>query len=195
MKTIVRILLLLSCFTTLKAYAQDTTKYLKPVQVKLNLDFLGASVSYEQRVSNSNTLYLDAGIGYGFTYQSTYFDDANNTYYQYQVRPAITAEFRHYYHFKERLAKSRSIANNGSNFFAMNVDYIFKPSSSTTDLDKSAVVSIMPSWGIQRALGNSFSFELQLGVQFSYELTRYTPNSTQWTVGPGTVIRIGYVLH
>lgn len=195
MKTILKTLLFLSCFATLKTNAQDTASYLKPAQVKLNLDFLGASVSYEQRVSNSNTLYFDAGIGYGFTYESTYYSDANNTTYQYQVRPAITAGWRHYYHFKERLAKSRSIANNGSNFFAVNAGYIFEPLSSSANLDKSAVASVMPSWGIQRALGNRFSFELQLGLQVSYELTRYTPNSTQWMAGPGAVIRIGYVLH
>ncbi len=194
MKTILRILLLFSCFTTIKAYSQDTASYLKPAQVKINLDFLGGSVSYEQRVSNSNTLYFDAGIGYGFTYQSTYYADVNNASYQYQVRPAITAELRHYYHFKERLTKSRSIANNGSNFFAMNANYIFEPVSSSGNLDKAAVASIMPSWGIQRALGNSFSFELQLGLQVSYELTHYAPNSTQWSTGPGAVIRIGYVV-
>ena len=194
MKTILKTLLLFAYFPGIKANAQDTASYLKPAQVKINLNYLGGSVSYEQRVSSSNTLYFDAGIGYGFTYQATYYGDINNTNYQYRIKPAITAELRHYYHFKERLAKNRSVANNGSNFFALKVNYIFEPVGSYGGLDHSAVIGVMPGWGIQRTLGKYLTLELELGLQASYELSRYAPSSTQLTVGPGAAFKIGYLV-
>ncbi len=193
MKAILKTLVLFACFSGLKANAQDTASYLKPAQVKINLNYLGGSVSYEQRVSNSNTVYFDAGIGYGFTYQATYYSDMNNTSYQYQIKPAITAEFRHYYHFKERLAKNRSIANNGANFFTLKTNYIFGPVGLYSSMDHSAVIGVMPGWGIQRTLGKYFTLELELGLQASYE-TQHAISSRQLTVGPGAVFKIGYMV-
>lgn len=193
MKTILKTLLLFACFWCIKANAQDTASYLKPAQVKINLNYLGGSVSFEQRVSNSNTLYFDAGIGYGFTYQATYYTDINNTSYQYQVKPAITAEFRHYYHFKERLAKNRAIGNNGANFFTLKTNYIFGPVGSYSGTDRCAVIGVMPGWGIQRTMGKCFTLELELGLQASYETQRYI-SSRQLTIGPGAVFKIGYIV-
>ncbi|HTE02428.1 MAG TPA: hypothetical protein VK668_24230 [Mucilaginibacter sp.] len=188
--------LLLACLfiISVNARAQDTTSYLKAGQLKANLNYLGGSLSYEAKISQSNTLYFDAGIGLGVTYQSTFYTNTGTTYYQYAWRTALAAEFRHYYHFKYRSDNGKDIANNSSNFFALHSNYIFKPLSSSGNADHSSVVSLMPAWGIQRTIGKNFSFELELGLQASYELTKYQPSSTQFTVGPGTVVKIGHVL-
>ncbi|MGZ3777982.1 MAG: hypothetical protein ACXVIY_11820 [Mucilaginibacter sp.] len=196
MKKLYCALSFLCLFVGIKVYGQDTTHYLKPQQLKINLDYLGASFSYEQLIdNNSNTLYFDAGIVYGFTYQATFYDDRGRNYYSAQLVPAITAEFRHYYHFKARKENGKNLINNSSNFFALNATYIFAPLHLQNAENNSDVITIMPAWGIQRALGRHFSLELELGLQASYEreFSPFSPATKRWSVGPGMVFRIGYV--
>ncbi|RKR85168.1 hypothetical protein BDD43_5429 [Mucilaginibacter gracilis] len=166
-------------------FAQDTTSYLKAKQLKINAEVIGGSFSYEAKVSQTNTMYFEAGAQYGISYR--YSSDFGNDY-RYAFSPLISIEGRHYYHFKERIAKHKDINNNASNFWFLRTGYTFKPLSQTAGYTFSDALSVMPGWGIQRNLGTHFSMEVQLGVPVNYY-----PADNSWYVGPGGGFKIGYV--
>jgi hypothetical protein len=182
--------LLFACFFifTTSVFAQDTTSYLKPGQIKINALLIGGSLSYEQRISNNNTIVFEGALQYGFVYQSSSYTNGN---YQYNLTPVLSVGGRHYYHFKERLAKNKKIINNSSNFWSLQAGYSFKPIASKTNTYQGYKddVFIAPAWGIQRSLGKSFSLELLLGVQAGYSVS-----SNSWGVGPATGLKIGYIV-
>lgn len=181
---------LFACFFifTTTVFAQDSTSYLKPGQFKINALLVGGSLSYEQRVSNVNTIVFEGALQYGFIYQSSSYNDG---VYKYNLTPVLSVEGRHYYHFKERLAKQKKITNNSSNFWSLQAGYMFKPiiSKSNTYEEYSDAIFVIPSWGIQRSLGKSFSLELLLGVQAGYKIS-----SDSWGAGPATQLKIGYII-
>lgn len=172
---------------TAAAFAQknDSTSYLKPAQFKINALLIGASLSYEQRISRSNTLSLEGAARYGFSYQRSSFA---GTDFRYSLSPYIAAEGRHYYHFPQRLAKHKKIMNNSSNFWSLQAGYIFKPISKT-DVTYSDGVFIMPSWGIQRSVGKCFSFELALGPAIDYNFS-----TKSYSGGVSAGLKFGYVI-
>lgn len=180
--------LLFACFfiSAISAFAQDSTSYLKSGQLKVNAILLGGSLSYEQKISNTSTINFEGSIGYGFAYRNSSFDGQD---YLYSISPAFSIEGRHYYHFKQRLAKHREISNNSSNFWSLQAGYVFKPVSKSEGYTYSDALLVMPAWGIQRNLGANFSFELLLGLQAGYYVS-----SDSWFIRPGTGLKIGYVI-
>lgn len=180
--------LLFSCFfiSAISAFAQDSTSYLKAGQLKVNAMLLGGSLSYEQKISNTNTINFEGSLRYGFSYQYSTFSGND---YRYSLAPALSIEGRHYYHFKERLAKNREISNNSSNYWSLQAGYVFKPVSKTDGYTYSDALFIMPAWGIQRNLGANFSFELLLGLEAGYNVS-----IDSWFIRPGTGLKIGYVI-
>lgn len=173
---------------TITVFAQDSTSYLKPKQFKINAVLIGGSLSYEQRLSNANTLVFEGAFQYGFIYQSSSYNDG---VHEYNITPALSVEGRHYYHFKERLEKQKNITNNASNFWSLQTGYLFKPiiSKTNTYTGYSNAIFVAPSWGIQRSLGKSFSLELLLGVEASYKIS-----SDSWGAAPVTGLKIGYII-
>ncbi len=186
MKTLFTIIIASFIAGAVSAQTTDTVSYLKAEQWKINANLIGGSLTYEKKMNRSSTLYMDAGAAYNVSYS---YSSTRGSDHRYAFSPYVSIEGRNYYHFKERIAKGKSTANNASNFWFLQASYVFKPISHTAGYTYSDAISIMPGWGIQRNLRQHFSLELQLGLDVSYY-----PQSSEWYVGPGGQFKIGYLI-
>lgn len=187
---------------TFKTSAQTTDSLLKNKQLKVNAKVFGLSLSYEKRIGKKLTLNTEVGLRSGTgLYLSRYtFSEGLQA-----LGAEATLEGRYYYHFKERLDKKKDIGNNSSNFWSIATTYAFKPFIAPsithkyyyqynnvlfiTDKEKYSVISITPSWGIQRKVGNKFSLETLLGLSLNYfDVTK------EFMLSPGITVRFGYVI-
>ncbi|MGM0634558.1 MAG: hypothetical protein ACQESK_00725 [Bacteroidota bacterium] len=128
---------------------------------------------------------LDSGIWGG-----SYYDDTG-----YVITPVLTLEPRWYYNLNKRVEKSKNIAGNSGNFVALKTSY--HPDWFTiSNYDNIAVISdisIIPTWGIRRNIGNHFNYEAGFGVGYRYifaENAGYSENESE--VALNLHLRIGY---
>lgn len=176
------IILQLFVLTSISAVCQDG---LKSSQLKANLILFGASASYEKSISKRTSLNFEASLNYGFFFSGS---DAFGNNFGYTLAPALSIEGRHYYNLSKRLRKGKSIANNSGNFLSATLNYSFTPVA-YNNMYNNPVVSITPSWGIQRKIGRRFSLETLLGVSFWYDR-----NAEEGNVTPAIGFKFGYVI-
>ena len=177
---------------TFKTSAQIKDSLLKNHQLKVNAKVFGLSLSYEKRIGKKLTLNSEVGLRSGTgLYLSRYTFSEGLQALGFET----TLEGRYYYHFKERLDKKKDIGNNSSNFWSISTTYAFKPFIYPTVLkmysnqSNYSVISITPSWGIQRKLGKNFSLETLLGLSLNYfDVTK------ELVLSPGITVRFGYVI-
>lgn len=156
------LLLILFCaFTfTVKAQVASVEKSIYGIESGL----LGVWVHNEVKLSNAIALRseigLDAGIFGGSFYPKT----------GYVITPVITLEPRWYYNLNKRVKKSYAVAGNSGNFLTIQTS--FHPNlftiSNYNNVKIVSQISIIPTWGIRRAVGAHFIYETGIGVGYSY---------------------------
>ena len=99
--------------------------------------FLGIWVHNESKLSNQFVLRSEIGLDTGI-----YGSDVNGID-GFLLTPTITLEPRWYYNLNKREGKSRRIDGNSGNF-----------------------ISIVPTWGIRRNIGNHFTYETGIGIGY-----------------------------
>lgn len=103
-------------------------------------------------------LGLDTGI----------FGSDSNNINGFLLAPTITLEPRWYYNLNRRESKFKRIDGNSGNFIAIKTTY--HPDwfiiSNEDNINFISDVSIIPTWGIRRNLGNHFNYEAGLGVGY-----------------------------
>jgi len=153
--------------------------------------FLGVWGSHEAKLSNSivlrTELGFDSGIWGGDFYDKTGF----------LLTPVITAEPRWYYNLKKRENKFKRIDGNSGNFIALKTSY--HPDwfviSNYNNINIISDISIIPTWGIKRNIGNHFNYEAGFGVGYHYIFAGnvgYIGNSNKGEVDINLHLRIGY---
>ncbi|AUP79570.1 hypothetical protein [Flavivirga eckloniae] len=103
----------------------------------------------------------------------------NDDYYPetgFLLTTGITIEPRWYYNLNKRESQSKQINGNSGDFFSLKTsfhhnDLLIKFGN---DKDTSMVnnLSIIPTWGIRRNLGNHFNYETGLGVGYIHHYAK-----------------------
>jgi len=84
--------------------------------------------------------------------------------------PVLTLEPRLYYNLQKRLTKKHKTDNNSGNFLSLKTS--FHPDwfaiSNYDNLSVVSDISIIPTWGIRRQIGQHINFETGIGLGYRY---------------------------
>jgi len=189
------VLSLLFCGFTLIAKSQDLTKKTQKPSVEKSIfgiqtGFAGLWIYNEFKLSRQLALRTELGL-------ESYNNDDFYPDVGFLLTTVISLEPRWYYNLNRRIRKSKQIANNSGNFFAL------KTSFHSDDLliklgDDSNItivndLSIIPTWGIKRNIGKHFNYETGIGVGYIH----YFSKNSGFTKDKGEAainlhLRIGY---
>jgi hypothetical protein len=196
MKYIIRIVF---CAICISSYSQESRveKSIFGVQT----GFAGVWLHNEARLTNSLALRTEIGLEYDVAL-GDHYDGAG-----FILQPVITLEPRYYYNLEKRSSQGKPIAKNSGNYLSLKSSY--HPDWFVINLDekvtKIADLSIIPTWGIKRALGKHLTYEAAVGYGFRVVFLKpYYFNGTAQSVDevgqnrlqhtPDFSLRIGYTL-
>jgi hypothetical protein len=186
---------------TNQAIAQ-TAEVQKVHSIKLALP--GLSYGYERPVSPRTVInyeFMLAGtIGYSSSGFYSYNGASNNPYldlfdhkehWLWSISPILIIEPRYYYNYMKRQRKEKRVINNAANYLAISA--IFQPGitiAKKNDPETDSLFAIIPKWGMRRALGKHFIFELTTGAGIAIGLGA---NAGEKSIVLGlTDLKIGY---
>lgn len=183
-----RILLAIAIFTLSLSIEAQTVSVEKSIY-GIQTGFLGIWVHNESRLSNEialrSELGFDSGIWGGDFYEKTGF----------LMTPVMTLEPRWYYNLNKRENKSKRIDGNSGDFISIKTSY--HPDwfviSNYKNIKIISDISIIPTWGIRRNLGDHFNYEIGGGVGYRYIFAKqagYLENESE--VALNVQLRIGY---
>ncbi|MGY0392909.1 hypothetical protein ACW5R3_10175 [Bizionia sp. KMM 8389] len=185
-----RLLTLALCAVTLVAKSQDAT--VEKSIFGIQTGFLGLWAYNELGLSNSIALRSEIGIDVGLTFNSNYH---NKTIVM--TAPVITLEPRWYYNLKKRERKSRRTDGNTGNYIAIKTSY-HPDLLISVNYDNVKLVSdltIIPTWGIRRTIGQHFNYETGIGIGYIHAFNKDNqPLIDDPDVAVNVHLRIGYKL-
>jgi hypothetical protein len=152
------IALLLLAFTTMTAQEAGVEKSIYNIQA----GSFGVWINNESRLGNQFALRTEAGLDVGLLMGGLY-DEFN-----FLMAPVITVEPRWYYNLASRSAKSKIILGNSGSFVSLKTSYHpdwFVISSNET-INIPNQISVIPTWGIRRQVGQHFNYEAGFGVGY-----------------------------
>ena len=180
-------LTLILCGLTLIAKSQNAS--VEESTYGIQTGFLGIWLHNEKKLSNQIALRGEIGFDSGIIGGSIY--DRTN----FLLTPVITLEPRWYYNLNKRLSKSRKIDGNSGNFVSIKTS--FNPDwfiiSNNDNLRVVNQISIIPTWGIRRNIGNHFTYEAGIGLGYRYIFAKsagYIEDESEGAVN--LHLRIGY---
>lgn len=181
------LLTLTLCTLTLTANSQTTS--VEHSTFGIQTGFLGVWVHHEARLSNKIALRSELGLDTGIFGSDVY--NINGLI----LVPAITLEPRWYYNLEKRVSKQRRIDGNSGNFLSIKTTY--HPDwfiiSNVDNINFISDISIIPTWGIRRNVGNHFTYEAGIGVGYVHyfeETNVFLINQDEVTLN--LHLRIGY---
>ena len=181
------LLTIIFCGLTFLVNSQDAS--VEKSSYGIQVGVLGTWIHNESRLSDQITLRselgLDGGIWGGDFYDGTGF----------LLAPVITLEPRWYYNLSKRRTKSKRIDGNSGNFIALKTSY--HPDwfiiSNQDNVSIIADISIIPTWGIRRNIGNHLNYEAGIGIGYAYFFAKdagFLENEGEATAN--LHLRIGY---
>jgi len=175
------------CGLTLIVKAQDASVEQSTYGIQTGVIgiWLHNETKLSEQIALRSELGLDSGIFGGSIYDGTGFI----------MTPVITLEPRWYYNLDKRVSKSKNIEGNSGNFVSLKTSY--NPDwfviSNYDNLRVINQVSIVPTWGIKRNIGNNFTYETGMGIGYRYIFAQnagYLKNESEAAVN--LHLRIGY---
>ena len=158
-----KILMLLAfCGLTFIATSQNASVEKSTYGIQTGL--LGIWIHNESKLSNQIALRSELGLDTGI-----YGSDVNN---EFLIAPTITVEPRWHYNLNKRERKSRRIDGNSGNFISIKATYhpdLFVISSEA-DINFISDITLVPTWGIRRNVGNHFTYETGFGIGYVHYL-------------------------
>jgi len=150
---------------------------------------LGIWAHREVKLTNQIALRQEIGMDAGFWGGSFYPKNG------YLMTPVITLEPRWYYNLNKRISKSRNIRGNSGNFLSFKTSY--NPNwfviSNYDNIQIADQISIIPTWGIKRNIGNHFTYETGIGIGYRYIFAKsagYLENQSETALN--LHLRLGY---
>jgi len=144
-------------------YAQDAS--VEDTVEGIQIGLLGVWVHGEKGVSKSIVIRGEAGLDFGALINSV-SDDISG----FIAVPVLTIEPRWYYNLNKRQEKSRRIDGNSGNF--LSVKNSFHPDivlfAQEDNISFISDLSIIPTWGIRRSIGDHFNFETGIGLGYVF---------------------------
>ncbi|NRD19699.1 hypothetical protein HNV08_06535 [Winogradskyella eckloniae] len=160
-----KIIIALICTTSfLMSSAQNTSveKSIYGIQTGL----LGVWAHNELKLTNAIALRSEIGFDAG-AFSESFNED---TEFLFVLIPALTIEPRWYYNLNKRESKSYRTDGNSGNFIAIKTTYHIDMviGSVPNHLNFISDISIVPTWGIRRNLGQHFNYEAGLGIGYGH---------------------------
>ncbi|MCG9792937.1 hypothetical protein [Flavobacterium algicola] len=178
-------LVMISLSLTAKSQNTSVEKSVSGIQIGL----LGIWAHNEAKLSNQIALRTEIGLDSGI-WSGDYYDGTG-----FLMTPVLTVEPKWYYNLNKRERKSRRTDGNNGNFVSLKLTY--HPDwfviSNYDNINIINDVSIIPTWGIRRNIGNHFNYETGIGVGYRYVFAKqagYLENESETAVN--LHLRIGY---
>ncbi|RXJ51331.1 hypothetical protein [Gelidibacter gilvus] len=154
------LLSLFICGLTLQSNSQNASVEKSTFGVQTG--FLGVWVHNETKLSNLIALRSEIGLDTGVSIRNG--EDITG----FLLTPVLTLEPRWYYNLNKRVSKSRRVDGNSGNFISIKTTY--HPDwfviTNERNLDFITDISIVPTWGIRRNIGNHFTYEAGIGIGY-----------------------------
>ena len=181
------ILTLIFCGLTLIVTSQNTS--VEKSTYGIQTGFLGIWAHNETKLSNQIALRSEIGFDNGI-WGGDFYDGTG-----FLMTPVITLEPRLYYNLNKRVSKSRRIDGNSGDFISLKTSY--HPDwfviSNNDNVSIISDISIIPTWGLRRNIGNHFTYETGIGIGYSYVFAKqagFLENKNEATLN--LHLRIGY---
>lgn len=192
-----KILLFLLLVTSITIYAQ--TASVEKSIYGIQTGFAGIWIHNEAKLTNSIALRSEIGIENDFAVGDHYKGTG------FILQPVLTLDPRYYYNLDRRKANAKKTNKNSGNYLSIKTSY--HPDWFVINLEdritKIADLSIIPTWGMKRLIGNHISYETGIGLGYrivylkpNYVSANYqnvdgkASNTNQYT--PYLHLRIGY---
>ena len=150
----------------------------------------GLWLYHEAKLSDQITFRSE--IGYAGGLAVSFFYDSPIFF----MAPDLSIEPRWYYNLDRRVSKSKTIRGNSGSFLSVNMHYFPDKFSFVSDeyVDFISQLVIVPSWGINRKIGDFFTFEFKAGVGYRH----YFSENTSYGKGYNDVVvysclRVGWM--
>lgn len=182
------LLIVIFCALTFIVKSQNTSVEKSTSGIQTGV--VGIWVHNEVRLSNQIAMRSELGFNGGVFGGSFYGGGV-----VILMMPVITLEPRWYYNLDKRVLKSRNISGNSGNFISLKASYHPDWFVITNRKGWNAVnrVSIIPTWGIRRNIGNHFSYESAIGIGYGFLFNRSTGNlNIEGETAVNVHLRIGY---
>lgn len=155
-------ILLTLTFCGLTFIANSQTASVEKSTFGIQTGFLGIWAHNESKLSNQFALRSELGFDTGI------FGSEASNINGFLLAPAITLEPRWYYNLSKRERKSKRIDGNSGNFLSLKTTY--HPDwfiiSNEDNINFISDISVIPTWGIRRNLGNHFNYEAGFGIGY-----------------------------
>lgn len=155
---------LLLAGTSMMSSAQVSTVNNSAINMELRWG-IGPVYTYEYSLGRKFTVLGGAGINYSLIeYINNVFDlDSKNASclaIQLNLQP------RFYYNLDRRERLERKTLKNSADFFTLDIGYRFEPFYISVDIDGKDILWVVPKWGMHRALGEHWLFDLTAGIGY-----------------------------
>lgn len=151
--------------------------------------FLGIWAQNETKLSNQIAVRSEIGFDSGI-WRGDFYDGTGIL-----MTPVITLEPRLYYNLIKRVRKSRRINGNNGNFISLKTSY--HPDwfviSNNDNVSIISDISIIPTWGLRRNIGNHFTYETGIGIGYRFVFAKqagFLENKSESTLN--LHLRVGY---
>lgn len=170
---------------------QSQNKAVENSTIGIQIGVLGVWLHNELRLTQEIALRSEIGLDAGLFGGSLFYDNGTG----YALIPTITIEPRWYYNLEKRASKSRNTADNGGNFVSLKTSYLpdWFVISNYENIFVINQITIIPTWGIRRNIGNHFNYEAGIGIGYRYSFAKsagFSENDGDATVN--LHLRIGY---
>lgn len=149
---------------------------------------LGAWIHNETKLSDLVSIRSEFGFDTGFWGGAAYEKTG------YIFVPVLSLEFRRYHNLIERKNANKRIDGNTGNFISLKISH--HPDWFVISNYKSAEVvpniTIVPTLGMRRNIGNHFTYELGFGVGYGYDFADDDFYGDKSSVALNILVRLGY---
>ncbi|SIT05370.1 hypothetical protein SAMN05421766_10830 [Zobellia uliginosa] len=152
---------------------------------------LGLWFHNESKLSDHIALRSEVGLDAGFFGGSVFYDDGTG----YLLIPSISVEPRWYYNLKKRASKAKNTADNAGNFVSLKTSFLpdWFVISNYENINVINQLTIIPTWGIRRNIGNHLNYETGIGIGYRYSFAKNAGFSeNEGDVAANLHLRIGY---
>lgn len=181
------LLTLIGCGLTFIAKSQNASVERSTFGIQIGV--VGIWLHNEAKLSKQISLRSEAGL------HGEFFGSRNFYEVGFIMTPVVTLEPRWYYNLNQRVSKSKSIAGNSGNYFSLKTNwypdwFVISKNDNVRVVNQ---ISVIPSWGIKRNIGDHFTYETGIGIGYRKYFAKsagYPDNQEEAAID--LHVRIGY---
>jgi len=181
--------IILLCNLTFYSYSQN--KGIEKSVFGIQTGVLGVWIQNESKIGGEIALRSEIGLDAGLFGGSLFYDGGTG----YLLIPTITVEPRWYYNLDKRASRSKNISDNAGNFISLKTSFLpdWFVISNYENINIINQVTIIPTWGIRRNIGQHFNYEAGFGIGYRYSFAKSAGFiENEGDIAANLHLRIGY---